>query len=221
MNQTYPLLARDFFQQDAQDLAQQLLGKILCVKHQHLWLRAQIIETEAYYLTDKASHASLGYTKKRAALFMPAGTIYMYYARGGDSLNISAQGEGDAVLIKSAIPLLSALSPKALQKMRALNPKANGELRSVEKLCAGQTLLCKALGLKVPQWDAQSFDVEKFYVADSGYRPKAIIQTARLGIPSGRDHDLPYRFIDYDYAKYCTANPLKKRDKSTYQIING
>jgi len=43
-------------------------------------LTAQILETEAYYLNDKASHASLGFTEKRKALFMPPGTIYMYFS---------------------------------------------------------------------------------------------------------------------------------------------
>ena len=33
---------------------------------------------------------------------MPPGTIYIYYARGGDSLNVSCGGDGNAVLIKSA-----------------------------------------------------------------------------------------------------------------------
>ena len=97
------------FNQDAQVLAQALLGKVIRIKHDELWLAARIIETEAYFLADKASHASLGYTEKRKALFMPAGTIYMYYARGRDSLNSSAQGEGNAVLIKSAYLLSSAV----------------------------------------------------------------------------------------------------------------
>ena len=94
------MLNNRFFNRDAAIVAKDLLGKVLRVKHNTLWLSASIIETEAYYLNDKASHASLGYTEKRKALFMPAGTIYMYYARGGDSFNISCQGDGNAVLIK-------------------------------------------------------------------------------------------------------------------------
>ena len=80
-------------------------GKIIYSKYNDLWLTAQILETEAYYLNDKASHASLGFTEKRKALFMPPGTIYMYFSRGSDSLNISCHGEGNAVLIKSEYPI--------------------------------------------------------------------------------------------------------------------
>lgn len=206
------MLPSSFFAKEASDLAITLLGKVIRVKYQNHWLSAQIIETEAYYKHEKGSHASLGYTPKRRALFMPAGTIYMYYARGGDSLNVSALGEGDAVLIKSARPYLDdSCFSKILSVMQSLNPTAKGELRSPEKLCAGQTLLCKALGLKVQRWDQQSFCREQFYMEDVGYRPTTIIQTTRLGIPLGRDEHLPYRYIDAAYVRQCTSNPLTKR----------
>ena len=94
-------LPDSFFDRDAQTLARDLLGKVIRHRQGDLWLAARIIETEAYYLTDKGSHASLGFTEKRKALFLDGGHIYMYYARGGDSLNFSAQGPGNAVLIKT------------------------------------------------------------------------------------------------------------------------
>ena len=192
-------------------LAQNLLGKIVRHRVGDLWLSARIIETEAYYLAEKGSHASLGYTEKRKALFLDGGHIYMYYARGGDSLNFSAQGPGNAVLIKSAYPWVDDTSgPASLAQMLLNNPNADGSPRSSQKLCAGQTLLCKALGLKVPMWDAKRFDQEGLYVEDVGQTPSQIIQTTRLGIPSGRDEQLMYRFVDAGYASYCTRNPLRR-----------
>ena len=80
----------------------------------------------------------------------------------------------------------------------------------MHKLCAGQTLLCKSLGLKVPDWDNQQFAAERFYVEDCGLRPQEIIQTTRLGISAGRDEHLPYRFVDAEFARYCTKNPLRR-----------
>jgi DNA-3-methyladenine glycosylase len=203
------MLTFNFFDRDAIVVAKNLLGKVIRVKHKKIWLAAKIIETEAYYLHDKSSHAFLGYTEKRKALFMPAGTIYMYYARGKDSLNISTKGEGNAVLIKSAIPHTDQKSPPlALKIMQKLNP-INGRIRSMEKLCSGQTLLCSALGLKVKTWDAKQFDKKLFYLEDIGYCPKKIIQTTRLGIPKGRDEQLLYRFVDFSYARNCTKKPCK------------
>ena len=204
-------LPDDFFNRDALLLARELLGKVIRHRVDGLWLSARIIETEAYYCAEKGSHASLGYTEKRKALFLDGGHIYMYYARGGDSLNFSAHGPGNAVLIKSAYPWQDALSgPASLARMRLNNPDAQGRPRPDQKLCAGQTLLCKALGLKVPDWDAKCFDPERLRVDDVSQVPSRIIQTTRLGIPHGRDEHLMYRFVDADYAAYCTRNPLRR-----------
>ncbi len=206
------MLSADFFARDACQVAQSLIGKVLRRKYKNYWLAAHIIETEAYYLTDKASHSSLGYTNKRKAMFMPAGTIYMYYARGHDSLNISCGNEGDAILIKSAFPFVDKLSPQRnIQLMQKLNPANNGSQRPVENLCSGQTLLCKSLNLKVPEWDQQQFDKDNFYIEDKKQTPIKIIQTTRLGIHQERDAHLHYRYIDFNFAKYCTSNPLTKK----------
>jgi len=95
-------------------------------------------------------------------------------------------------------------------------------VRPLEKLCSGQTLLCQSLNLKVDEWDQQQFDATCFYFAGSEETPEKIIQTTRLGIPAGRDEHLLYRFIDYDYARFCTSNPLTKRhwlENKHYRII--
>ncbi|EOG2038993.1 TPA: DNA-3-methyladenine glycosylase [Pseudomonas aeruginosa] len=200
-----------FFDRDALLVARELLGKVIRHRQGNLWLAARIIETEAYYLEEKGSHASLGYTEKRKALFLDGGHIYMYYARGGDSLNFSAGGPGNAVLIKSGHPWLDRISDHtALKRMQSLNPDSQGRPREIGRLCAGQTLLCKAMGLKVPEWDAQRFDPQRLFVDDVGERPSQVIQAARLGIPKGRDEHLPYRFVDATFAAFCTRNPLRR-----------
>ena len=204
-------LSAGFFDRDARQLARELIGKVIRHRYGQLWLAARIIETEAYYCAEKGSHASLGYTEKRRALFLDGGHIYMYYARGGDSLNFSAQGPGNAVLIKSAHPWLDPHSNAAsLAQMQTNNPDSHGHPRPLEKLCAGQTLLCKALGLKVVDWDAQRFDPQRLFVEDVGEQPAEIVQTTRLGIPAGRDEHLPYRFVDAAFARCCTRNPLRR-----------
>ena len=207
------MLDNRFFTNDACHVAKSLLGKVIRRKYNDHWLATQIIETEAYYLEDKASHSSLGYTEKRQAMFMPPGTIYMYYARGADSLNISCGSEGDAVLIKSAIPYIDKKSgQKSLHLMQQLNLTKQGKVRANAKLCAGQTLLCKALHLKVNDWDKKNFSKDVFYIEDTGYIPEKIISTTRLGIKPDRNAHLPYRFIDFQYTACCTSNPLTKRN---------
>jgi DNA-3-methyladenine glycosylase len=124
------------------------------------------------------------------------------------------------VLIKSAFPYIDRRSPQStIRIMQSLH----AQQRPLEKLCSGQTLLCTALDLHVPEWNAGTFDRRQFYIEDSVERPTKIIQARRLGIPAGRDEHLMYRFIDYDFARYCTANPLRKRGFEAgrdYRILN-
>ena len=218
------MLSRDFFNRDAATTAKALLGKFLRVRHDNVWLCARIIETEAYFKNEKGSHSSLGYTDKRKALFMPPGTIYMYYARGGDSLNIRCRGIGNAVLIKSGYPFTNnKTTDKMIPMMQKLNPPKYGNgVRRVERLCAGQTLLCRSLGLTVKEWDQQKFNPDRFYIEDIGSSSTQIIQTTRLGISKKRDDHLLYRFIDSEFTKFCTSNPLTKRnylEEKDYRLI--
>lgn len=214
-------LPERFFQRDARELAVALLGKVIRRRLGDQWLAARIIETEAYLLEERGSHASLGFTEARRALFMPPGTIYMYYARGGDSMNCSALGEGCGVLLKSGHPVVDAISPaSSLARMQQLNPQGNGQPRPPERLCAGQTLLCRSLHIKVPDWNAQPFDTTML-IEDDGYHPEQVVRAARLGIPSGRDEHLPYRWVDAAYAAHCTRNPLGRTRRSghDYQLL--
>ena len=52
-------------------------------------------------------------------------------------------------------------------------------------------------------------DPTRLRVDDIGARPD-IVQTKRLGIPTGRDEHLPYRFVDAGFAAHCTRNPLRR-----------
>lgn len=191
-----------FYNQDASELAKQLLGKVIRRKVGKHWLSARIIETEAYYLNEKASHSSKGFTEKRKAMFMPAGTIYMYYSRGKDSMNISAKGEGNAVLVKSAYPYFDDLSPEATWEIMQGH---HGDGRPLQRLCNGQTLLCTSLNITVKEWDQQQFDASQFFIEDCGLDVKDILVTTRMGIPEDRDAHLPYRFVDREFLKFCTS----------------
>jgi DNA-3-methyladenine glycosylase len=218
------ICAATFCHRDASEVARDLLGKVIRHRWEGQWLAAQIIETEAYYLAEKGSHASLGWTAKRDALFREPGTIYMYYAHGGDSFNLSCAGEGNAVLIKSGVVFPphsdSADWLQMVNTMQRLNP-LRAKTRPVERLCSGQTLFCRSLHLKVPNWDQQTFLDGVLELNETEYRPLTIYQTTRLGIPLGRDEQLLYRFIDASYAKQCTKNPLSHRkNKPTVVALN-
>ncbi len=193
-----------FFAQPPIQLAVALLGKVVMRRVEGTWVGCRIIETEAYYLDEKASHSSLGRTPAREAMFMPPGTIYMYYSRGKPSLNVSAEGEGNAVLIKSGVAWRRDADALALMR------RGLGRDKPVDKICSGQTLLAQALHLQVEAWRGRTFDPQQFYIGDDGYRPKQVIQTTRLGIAPHRDAHLPYRFVDAAFAPQATQNPVRR-----------
>lgn len=201
------ILYNDFFQKDVVMLAKSLIGKVLCRKIDNLTLKARIIEAEAYSKLEPASHSSLGYSVKRAAMFMEAGTIYMYHSRAGASFNISALGEGDAVLVKSGICFLDN-DMDTIAFMQQINKK-NGKLRDIHYLASGQTLLCKSLMIDRVLWDKKQFN-DELYIEDTGYIPENIVISSRLGIPKGRDNLLlPYRYVDKSFIKYATKGRCK------------
>ena len=151
---------------------------------------------------------------------MEAGTIYMYYARGGDSFNFSCLGPGNAVLIKAGIPHPpESEDSEMLDRMQRRNP-INGKLRKSYKLCSGQTLFCKSLDLKVPDWNRKRLVPGTLELVDSQNPPVEILNTTRLRIPNGRDEHLLLRYLDAGYMGSCTQNPLKSRKKIALKKIN-
>ena len=76
-------LGAKFFRKNTLDIAQVLLGKILCVKNGRKITRGVITETEVYRGEDDlACHASKGRTKRTETMYQKAGTIYVYMIYG-------------------------------------------------------------------------------------------------------------------------------------------
>ncbi len=99
-------LSQAFFDQNAVELAPQLLGKILCRQTSDGILRLPITETEAYYTeADTACHAHKGRTKRTEILYHRGGCAYIYLCYGIHHLLNVVCGEEDvpqAVLIRGA-----------------------------------------------------------------------------------------------------------------------
>ena len=205
------MLDLSFFQRPVDVVARELIGCVLRRRLDGLWLGVQIVETEAYGLDDPASHAYLGRTPSREPMWMPPGTIYMYHSRAGASLNVSCGTGPEAVLIKSGVPVLDERSPQAaLDSMHRFNPAPDGRSRRAERrLCAGQTLLCRALGLTVAEWTGKQFNPDRFYIEARRTTPR-IVATLRLGIRPERDDGRRSRYVHRDHARSATVNPLRR-----------
>ena len=180
-------LTRSFYQQNAKQLARDLIGAILVHRSRGREYRARIVETEAYTgPRDLASHSSKGRTKRTEVMFGPAGHAYVYLIYGiYDMFNIVAgrTGSGQAVLIRAAEPLG--------------NWKA--DLSGPGKLTRALKITRSANGLDLT-------GIRLFLVHGPENRPR-IRSTKRVGVEYAREwKDKPYRYFD-DRSSAVTHRP--------------
>lgn len=77
------ILTPDFFQQETQLVAKNLLGKFLVTEKDNKKISLTITEVEAYLGShDLACHGRFGKTKRNEAMFMPGGHFYVYMIYG-------------------------------------------------------------------------------------------------------------------------------------------
>lgn len=100
-------MGREFFAQDAERVARELLGTVLVRQTEGRILRARIVETEAYFdETDPASRACQR-GDLRATMLLRGGTILVYGVHNNWLVNIvtGKEGAAEAVLIRAGEPL--------------------------------------------------------------------------------------------------------------------
>jgi len=170
-------LTGKFYAKPAEELAKELLGKILARRVGRVLRRARIVETEAYCgQKDLASHSSKGRTARTEVMFGPPGRAYVYFIYGmHEMFNIVGGSIGDpqAVLVRAAEPLdgwaANLTGPAKLAAAFAITRKDNGVDLSGDDL---------------------------FIIDDPEYRPR-IIRTRRIGVDyAKRWKDRLLRFID-------------------------
>ena len=102
---------RSFFTCPAEELAQNLLGKVLCHRVGDKTLRFLITETEAYGKDDPFCHSNNYQSGNGVDVQkMQGGTIYVHYRpenEDGSMFDIVSgkEGEGESVLIRAALDL--------------------------------------------------------------------------------------------------------------------
>ena len=169
-------LSSEFFEKDALEVAQQLLGKILSVNGNLV----RIVETEAYG-RDPASHA-FKRTERSALMFDTYGYIYVYLIYGMyHCLNITTNkvGEAGAVLIRAVQPITGIPEMKKKRKTD-----------QVVNLCNGPGKLSLALGIDKEMNGLQLG--KKVQIFDDDFQVE-ISTSSRIGIKDALD--LQWRFF--------------------------
>jgi DNA-3-methyladenine glycosylase len=193
-------LSLEFYEKhDTLTLSQLLLGCELVHESPEGTTAGIIVETEAYLTGDPACHAYRRKTVRNAAMFGPAGHLYVYQIYGfHHCINVVSgpEGVGEAVLIR-------ALEPTEGQELmglrRGLDPATKAGLRG---LCSGPGKLVSAMGIDRQEHNFSSLVTGPIAIRGPVLPDFEMVTTTRIGITQGAD--LPYRF-------YVKNNPFISR----------
>lgn len=178
-------LGRDDLPHDTVALSRALIGKLLVRVREGETLAGRIVETEAYFPDDPASHAFRGKTRRNRAMFGPPLHAYVYFIYGANwCLNVTAEadGVGAAALVRACEPVLGIETMRALRGREGLKDR---------ELARGPGNLCRAFGIG-PEFDGADLATDRrLWIADDG-AALAVGVSTRVGITKAA-HE-PLRF---------------------------
>ena len=204
MNSHMLRLPLDFYQShDTLTLAQLLLGCELVHENSEGTTAGIIVETEGYLTDDPACHAYRRQTTRNAAMFGPAGTLYVYQIYNHyNCINVvtGSAGVGEAVLIRALEPtegigLMAHRRNEAFKtgferyRNNTIDPEtADGQ----RNLANGPGKLTIALGIDRQTHNASSLITGKIFIRGPVLHDFDMVTTTRIGLTHGAD--LPYRY---------------------------
>ena len=195
---------------DTLTLAQLLLGCELVHESAEGTTAGIIVETEGYLTDDPACHAYRRQTVRNAAMFGPAGTLYVYQIYNHyHCINVvtGPQGVGEAVLIRALEPtegidLMGLRRNEAFKtgfaryRNNTIDPTtAQGQ----RNLANGPSKLTIAMGIDRMRDNGASLTNGPIYIRGPVLHDFDMVTTTRIGITHGAD--LPYRY-------YIKENPF-------------
>jgi DNA-3-methyladenine glycosylase len=167
-------LPRSFYARAATEVAPALLGQVLVrALPDGSRAAARIVEAEAYGSDDPASHAFRGMTPRNAAMFGPAGHLYVYFTYGMHfcmNAVCGRSGQGTAVLLRAGEPL------EGIEEMRARRGRER-----IHELCSGPGRFTQALGVSRSDDGADLVDGGSLWV-ERAARSETVGTGIRVGV---------------------------------------
>lgn len=190
-------------QHDTLTLARLLLGCELVHESPEGTTAGIIVETEGYLTGDPACHAYRRETKRNAAMFGPAGTLYVYQIYNHyNCINVvtGPAGVGEAVLIRAIEPtegiaLMGLRRNDAFRtgferyRNKTIDPATADGLRSLSN---GPGKLVIAMGIDRMAHNSSSLVTGPVSIRGPVLHDFDMVTTTRIGLTQGAD--LPYRF---------------------------
>lgn len=173
-------LDREFFRRHADQVAPELVGKIIVSTVDSATVVARITETEAYRDDDQASHTYRGQTPRNEVMFGDPGRLYVYLSYGmhycANAVS-HVDGRSGGVLMRAG----TVLEGRPVARARRGNP------RSDQQLARGPGCLAQALGLTLDAGGADlCHDTSAVRIYSDGVRPP-ISSGPRVGVRLAAD----------------------------------
>ena len=186
----------DFLENPSDVAAPLLLGctltRTITLNGEKHKLVARIVETEAYDQDDPASHAFGGPSERNAAMFGPAGHLYVYVSYGMHhccNVVCGPEGFGSGCLVRAVEPL------EGVEVMRELREagRAHKHPLKLHDLTNGPGKVCAALGIDKGLY-GHDLTVEPLVLEFAPLLPgETIGRSPRVGI--SKNIDAPKRFF--------------------------
>lgn len=180
-------LDRTFFARPTEQVAIDLVGRVLVATVDGERIAGRVVETEAYLAAhDRASHAAM-YQRGRDTLSQLPGTVYIYRCYGIHMMfNIVARNEAPhgAILIRAVDPL------EGIDTMRSRRGKIQ-----LPDLASGPGKVCQAFAFTLDDHHRDITRDPSLWIEPGTASPRVQV-SPRIGIT--RSADLPLRFFDPD-----------------------
>lgn len=194
----------DFLENPSDVAAPLLLGctltRIITLNGEKHKLVARIVETEAYDQDDPASHAFGGPSERNAAMFGPAGHLYVYVSYGMHhccNVVCGPDGFGSGCLVRAVEPLESVEVMRELREAGRAGKEQAERARKhplkLRDLTNGPGKVCAALGIDKELY-GHELTVEPLVLEFAPLLPGETIGCSpRVGI--SKNADAPKRFF--------------------------
>ena len=194
----------DFLENPSDVAAPLLLGctltRTITLNGEKHKLVARIVETEAYDQDDPASHAFGGPSERNAAMFEPAGHLYVYVSYGMHhccNVVCGPEGFGSGCLVRAVEPLESVEVMRELREAGRAGKEQAERARKhplkLRDLTNGPGKVCAALGIDKELY-GHELTVEPLVLGFAPLLPgETIGSSPRVGI--SKNIDAPKRFF--------------------------
>ena len=194
----------DFLENPSDVAAPLLLGctltRTITLNGEKHKLVARIVETEAYDQDDPASHAFGGPSERNAAMFGPAGHLYVYVSYGMHhccNVVCGPEGFGSGCLVRAVEPLEGTAAMRELREAGRAGKAQAGRVRKhplkLRDLTNGPGKVCAALGIDKTLY-GHDLTAEPLVLDFAPLLPgETIGRSPRVGI--SKNADAPKRFF--------------------------